>query len=330
MLKLLAGSFLAFLAVAQMVPLETRPPSRRRCIWWRSATCSPRRGRARVHRRLCHRLADQDQRHQRLCRLDCLVELLLPADPQPSGPRGLAGVQRRIALLLMELGIFKTLEHILGLYSIVAVGWVGALVADLVINKPLGLSPPFIEFKRAHLYDINPVGVGSMLLATVVGIACTLRPVRRHAAVARGLRRARRRLRSAPAIAWATRAATISRAPPRQELGRPGDRSAARSASTSSKPRTWRIARPIPGRSARCAARWRRAAAIAASRRRGFPTRSWRSVDKRAAATGDHCPQHRGRALCRRAVAVLPASSARADVRLFPGVVRRRRRPRRS
>jgi len=33
---------------------------------------------------------------------------------------------------------------------------VGALVADLVINKPLRLSPPMIEFKRAHLYDINP------------------------------------------------------------------------------------------------------------------------------------------------------------------------------
>src|SRR5258708_10507375 len=75
-----------------------------------------------------------------------------------------------IALMLMELGIFKMLEHILELYSIVAVAWVGALVADLVINKPLGLSPKGIEFKRAHLYDINPVGVGSMLSATVAGL----------------------------------------------------------------------------------------------------------------------------------------------------------------
>ncbi|MBI1204040.1 MAG: response regulator [Rhodopseudomonas sp.] len=75
-----------------------------------------------------------------------------------------------IALLLMELGIFKALERILGFYSIVAVSWVGALVADLVINKPLGLSPPMIEFKRAHLYDINPVGVGAMVLAAAAGI----------------------------------------------------------------------------------------------------------------------------------------------------------------
>jgi purine-cytosine permease-like protein len=76
-----------------------------------------------------------------------------------------------IALLLMELGIFKMLEHILGLYSIVAIAWVGALVADLMINKPLGLSPAGIEFKRAHLFDVNPVGVGSMLVAVAAGIA---------------------------------------------------------------------------------------------------------------------------------------------------------------
>ena len=48
-----------------------------------------------------------------------------------------------------------------GFYGIVAIAWVGSLVADLVINKPLGLSPAHIEFKRAHLYDINPVGVGA-------------------------------------------------------------------------------------------------------------------------------------------------------------------------
>ena len=45
-------------------------------------------------RHLRHSLADQDQRHQRLCRLDRVVELLLAADAQPSRPRGLAGVQR--------------------------------------------------------------------------------------------------------------------------------------------------------------------------------------------------------------------------------------------
>ena len=79
-----------------------------------------------------------------------------------------------IALLLMELGIYRALESILGVYAIVAVAWVGSLVADLVINKPLGFSPPQIEFKRAHLYDINPVGFGSMVLASLLGISAHL------------------------------------------------------------------------------------------------------------------------------------------------------------
>ncbi|GGO89253.1 hybrid sensor histidine kinase/response regulator [Marinobacterium nitratireducens] len=79
-----------------------------------------------------------------------------------------------IAWLLMELGIYEAFERILGLFSILVVAWVGSLVADLVINKPLGLSPRGIEFKRAHLFDINPVGVGSMAISSVVGTLCML------------------------------------------------------------------------------------------------------------------------------------------------------------
>ena len=75
-----------------------------------------------------------------------------------------------IALLLMELGVYQALENTLSVYAIVAVSWVGAIVADLVINKPLGLSPPHIEFKRAHLYDINPVGVGAMIISSFFGV----------------------------------------------------------------------------------------------------------------------------------------------------------------
>ena len=67
-----------------------------------------------------------------------------------------------IALLLMEIGVYAAIEHILVGYSNAAAAWVGALVADLVLNKPLGLSPPSIEFKRAHLFDFNPVGIGAM------------------------------------------------------------------------------------------------------------------------------------------------------------------------
>jgi len=76
-----------------------------------------------------------------------------------------------IALLLMELGIYQLLEETLGVFSIIAMAWLSAISADLFINKPLGLSPPGIEFKRAHLYDVNPVGTGAMLLAAAVALA---------------------------------------------------------------------------------------------------------------------------------------------------------------
>jgi len=76
-----------------------------------------------------------------------------------------------IALLLMEFGVFGFLNAVLGFYSNVAIAWIGAVVADLVINKPLlKLSPSYIEFKRAHLYSINPVGFGSMTIASVISI----------------------------------------------------------------------------------------------------------------------------------------------------------------
>jgi purine-cytosine permease-like protein len=75
-----------------------------------------------------------------------------------------------IALTLMELGVFSFLNTVLGFYSNVAIAWIGALVADLVVNKPLKLSPPLIEFKRAHLYNFNPVGFGAMVVGSVVSI----------------------------------------------------------------------------------------------------------------------------------------------------------------
>jgi signal transduction histidine kinase/CheY-like chemotaxis protein/purine-cytosine permease-like protein len=79
-----------------------------------------------------------------------------------------------IALLLMELGVFGALERVLGLFSNVAIAWIGALVADLTVNKPLGLSPSFVEFKRAYLPDLNPVGVVSTLCGSVLSILAYL------------------------------------------------------------------------------------------------------------------------------------------------------------
>jgi signal transduction histidine kinase/CheY-like chemotaxis protein len=110
-----------------------------------------------------------------------------------------------IALILMQLDVFHALEKVLGLYSNVAISWVGALVADLVVNKPLGLSPKGIEFKRAHLYDVNPVGVGAMLIASGLSIAAfsgLFGPLAQAFSSFIALATA---FVAAPLIAWATR-----------------------------------------------------------------------------------------------------------------------------
>lgn len=79
-----------------------------------------------------------------------------------------------IALILMELGIYRALESILSVFAIVAISWLSCIAADLLINTALGLRPKQVEFKRAYLYDINPVGVVSMTIATIIGIICYL------------------------------------------------------------------------------------------------------------------------------------------------------------
>jgi len=75
-----------------------------------------------------------------------------------------------ISLMLMLLGVFETLETVLAVYSDIAIAWIGAIFADLTVLKPLGISPSYIEFKRAHLYNINPVGCGAMAIASLLSL----------------------------------------------------------------------------------------------------------------------------------------------------------------
>ncbi len=109
-----------------------------------------------------------------------------------------------IAFMLMEMNVFDALGSVLGLYSNIAIAWIMAVVADLVINKPLGLSPPGIEFKRAHLYDINPVGVGAMVLASAISIAAHLGVFGPGAQAFSAVIAMATALVVAPLIAWAT------------------------------------------------------------------------------------------------------------------------------
>ncbi|MCC2633467.1 MAG: response regulator, partial [Ramlibacter sp.] len=110
-----------------------------------------------------------------------------------------------IAFMLMEMDVFQALGEVLGLYSNIAIAWMMAVVADLVVNKPLGLSPKGIEFKRACLYDINPVGVGAMALSSTLSITAYLGVFGAtaqafSAVIAMGVA-----FVAAPLIAWATR-----------------------------------------------------------------------------------------------------------------------------
>ena len=110
-----------------------------------------------------------------------------------------------IALVLMELNVFKALGDVLGLYSNIAIAWMMAVVADLVINKPMGWSPQGIEFKRAHLYDVNPVGVGAMGIASVLSVAAYLGAFGPMAQAFSALIALVAAFVCAPLIAWATK-----------------------------------------------------------------------------------------------------------------------------
>ncbi|MBN8488974.1 MAG: hybrid sensor histidine kinase/response regulator, partial [Burkholderiales bacterium] len=110
-----------------------------------------------------------------------------------------------IALMLMELSVFQALERVLGLFANLAISWLMAVVADLVINKPLGWSPRGIEFRRAYLHDVNPVGVGAMGLASGLSIAAHLGAFGPLALAFSALVAAVTAFCAAPVIAWTTR-----------------------------------------------------------------------------------------------------------------------------
>jgi signal transduction histidine kinase/CheY-like chemotaxis protein/purine-cytosine permease-like protein len=109
-----------------------------------------------------------------------------------------------IAFALMEINVFAALGDVLGLFSNLAIAWMMAVVADLVINKPLGLSPPGIEFKRAHLYDINPVGVGAMVLASILSVTAHLGSFGPMAQAFSAVIAMTTAFVASPLIAWAT------------------------------------------------------------------------------------------------------------------------------
>tara|TARA_R110000823_G_scaffold255606_2_gene377632 strand:+ start:340 stop:3750 length:3411 start_codon:yes stop_codon:yes gene_type:complete len=170
MIKILAGSFLAVLALNQGVSAtEAADPTQMYLVAFNYVTHSPEvaLAMAGIFVILCQIKINVTNAYAGSIAWSNFFSRLTHSHP---GRVVWLFFNVAIALLVMELGVYRALEETLGFYGIIAIAWVGALVADLVINKPLGLSPRHIEFKRAHLYDINPVGVGAMFTASVVGI----------------------------------------------------------------------------------------------------------------------------------------------------------------
>ncbi|WP_232629232.1 hybrid sensor histidine kinase/response regulator [Methylobacterium sp. Leaf118] len=128
-----------------------------------------------------------------------------------------------IALMLMELGIDKTIESTLPLYAVVVSAWVGALASDLAVNKPLGLSPPGIEFKRAHLYAVNPVGIGAMALGLALGWLAYAGAFGTLAAAFAPLIALAAAFGAAPLIAWGTEGRYYIARPPEAGLASGGE-----------------------------------------------------------------------------------------------------------
>lgn len=105
------------------------------------------------------------------------------------------GLNLLIALILMEANMFDFLNTILGFYANCGMAWVVVVASDIVFNKYLlKLSPITPEFRRGMLYDFNPVGFGSMLIAAGLsviaffgGLGETLRPYSPLVAIVLGL-----------------------------------------------------------------------------------------------------------------------------------------------
>jgi purine-cytosine permease-like protein len=81
------------------------------------------------------------------------------------------GFNLLVALVLMEANMFDFLNTILGFYANCGMSWVVVVASDIVINKYLlKISPLRPEFRRGMLYNVNPVGFGSMIISAGVSI----------------------------------------------------------------------------------------------------------------------------------------------------------------
>jgi signal transduction histidine kinase len=221
--KLLAGSFLTVLALRDGLPLlEASQPTRMYFVAFRDAFGSPAMALALtgVFVIVCQLKINVTNAYAGSIAWSNFFSRLTHTHP---GRVVWLVFNVVLALLLMEIGIFHAIDGILRIYANFAAGWIGALTADLVINKPLGLSPPYIEFRRAHLYDINPVGVGALLLSIAVSSLCYLGVFGGMAQILSPFAALLTAFAAAPLIAWATGGRYYLAREPEARRAGPGD-----------------------------------------------------------------------------------------------------------
>ncbi len=204
-LKMLGGALLAWLAIGQSVPLERAvDPNQMYLAAWDTVFSRP--GMA-VAATAAFVVISQLKINVTNAYAGSLAWSNFFARLTHSHPGRVVWVafNTAIALMLMELDVFTVLGKVLGLYANLAISWLMAVVADLVVNKPLGLSPRGIEFRRAYLYDVNPVGVGAMGIASVLSIAAHLGAFGPLAQAFSALIALVTAFVASPLIAWATK-----------------------------------------------------------------------------------------------------------------------------
>lgn len=79
------------------------------------------------------------------------------------------------AMVLMLAGIVNHLDTVMTFQGVFLMTWASILVADAVIvKKILKLGPGYYEARQENLYKWNPVGVVSLIVASVLGTAAAL------------------------------------------------------------------------------------------------------------------------------------------------------------
>ncbi|WP_203364582.1 cytosine permease [Bacillus sp. REN10] len=75
-----------------------------------------------------------------------------------------------VAIVLMLGGVINHIGSLLTFQGVFLLSWAAVLLSDaVVVKRMLKIGPRYFEHRQEYLYAWNPVGVGSLIIASVVG-----------------------------------------------------------------------------------------------------------------------------------------------------------------